>query len=155
VLKEPSVLPYCQKNPLQWCHWPRREYGIDDLLTTPSSQTKAADSDMHTNALSHNDINCLRYTLSRNPNLIKNASTRSPEIPSLRTLLRNAKTGPHLSQHSIRQCHRQTSRDDLQAKLKTTHTTHPPPHTWGWAQIPLTPPKPDNTTTALLTHTDA
>ncbi|CAB1331333.1 unnamed protein product, partial [Coregonus sp. 'balchen'] len=109
---------------------PLRKYGID-LLTTPSSQTKAADSDTRTNALSHNDIYCLRYALARNPNLTKNASTRTPKIPSLCTLLRNAKTGPRLSQHSIRQCHRQTSRDDLQAQIPLTppsRTTPPLPN---------------------------
>uniref|UniRef100_A0A4W5QY28 cyclic pyranopterin monophosphate synthase n=1 Tax=Hucho hucho TaxID=62062 RepID=A0A4W5QY28_9TELE len=126
---------------------PRSKYGIGDLLATPSYQTKAAGSDTHTNALSHNDTDCLRYTLTRGPNLIKNSSTRTSGIPSLCTLLRSTKTGPLLGQHSIRLCHRQTSRDVPQAKLKQEHL--------GADANSSHYLKADNPTTAQLTHTDA
>ncbi|XP_029569928.1 molybdenum cofactor biosynthesis protein 1 isoform X1 [Salmo trutta] len=129
---------------------PRSRYGIGDLLATPSYQTKAAGSDTHTNVLSPNDIDCLRYTLTRGPNLIKNSSTRTSGIPSLCTLLRSAKTGPFLGQHSIRLCHRQTSRDVPQAKLKQPTQEH-----LGADANSSHYPKPDNPTTAQLTHTDA
>ncbi|XP_041711597.2 molybdenum cofactor biosynthesis protein 1 isoform X2 [Coregonus clupeaformis] len=129
---------------------PLSKYGIGDLLATPSYQTKATGSNMRTNALSHNDTDCLRYTLTRGPNLIKNASTKTSGIPSLCTLLRSTKTGPLLGQHSKRTCHRQTSRDDPQAKLKQPTQEH-----LGADTNSSHYPKPDNPTTAQLTHTDA
>ncbi|XP_055720184.1 uncharacterized protein LOC129812558 isoform X1 [Salvelinus fontinalis] len=129
---------------------PSSKYGIGDLLATPSYQTKAAGSDTHTHVLSHNDTDCLRYTLTRGPKLIKNSSTRTSGIPSLCTLLRSAKTGHLLGQHSIRLCHRQTSRDVPQAKLKQPTQEH-----LGADANSSHYPKPDNPTTAQLTHTDA
>nr|XP_029530803.1 uncharacterized protein LOC115138266 [Oncorhynchus nerka] len=129
---------------------PRSKYGNGDLLATPSYQTKASGSDTHTNVLSHNDTDCLKYTVTRGPNLIKNSSTRTSGIPSLCTLLRNAKTGPLLGQYSIRLCHRQTSRDVPQAKLKQPTQEHLVADANSSHYL-----KQDNPTTAQLTHTDA